>query len=62
MAASAEQLELQQERYRLGAGSILELTQAQAGKARADQAHLAAVYAFHENLVALENAVGRSLR
>ena len=62
VAASAEQLELQQERYRLGAGSILELTQAQAGKARADQAHLAAVYAFHENLVALENAVGRSLR
>jgi outer membrane protein len=39
-AAAAEQLELAQERYRLGAGSILELTQAQATRARADQAHL----------------------
>jgi outer membrane protein len=61
-AVAAEQLELAQERYRLGAGSILELTQAQATKARADQAHLGAVYAFHENLAALEAAVGRKLR
>ena len=62
VAAAAEQLELASERYRLGAGSILELTQAQETKARADQAQLAALYAFHENLVALENAVGRPLR
>jgi outer membrane protein len=40
VAAAAEKLELARERYRLGAGSILELTQAQATKARADQAHL----------------------
>lgn len=60
--AAAEQLELATERYRLGAGSILELTQAQATRARADQAHLAALYSFHENLAALEAAAGRRLR
>jgi outer membrane protein len=61
-AAAAEQLELARERYRLGAGSILELTQAQGQKANADQRHLAAVYNFHENLADLESAVGRRLR
>jgi outer membrane protein len=62
VAAAAEQLELASERYRLGAGSILELTQAQATKALADQSQLAAFYAFHESLAALEAAVGRPLR
>jgi outer membrane protein len=61
-ALAGEQLELARERYTLGAGSIIELTQAQAGKARADQAHLVAVYAFHDNLAVLEAAVGRKLR
>jgi outer membrane protein len=61
-AAAGEQLELARERYRLGAGSILELTQAQTQKAGADQRHLAAVYAFHESLADLEAAVGRRLR
>ena len=36
--------------------------QAQATMARADQAHLAALYSFHENLAELESAVGRKLR
>ncbi|MGH7502124.1 MAG: TolC family protein [Longimicrobiales bacterium] len=54
-------LELARERYRLGAGSILELTQAQEDKARADQSHLAAVYTFHESLAALQAAVGTTL-
>ncbi|CAN5869860.1 hypothetical protein BH23GEM9_BH23GEM9_29890 [soil metagenome] len=62
VAAAAEQLALSRERYRLGAGSILELTQAQATRARADQAHLTALYSFHENLASLEAAVGRPLR
>ncbi|CAN5706533.1 hypothetical protein BH23GEM10_BH23GEM10_17350 [soil metagenome] len=62
VVAAGQQLELQQERYRLGAGSILELTMAQASKARADQAQLAALYSFHENMAALEAAVGRPLR
>jgi outer membrane protein len=55
-------LELARERYRLGAGSILELTQAQEDKARADQGHLAAVYTFHESLAALQAAVGTGLQ
>jgi outer membrane protein len=62
VAAAEEHFQLASERYRLGAGSILELTQAQATRARADQAHLAAVYSFHENLALLEAAVGRPLR
>lgn len=61
-AAAAEQLYLAQERYRLGAGSILELTQAQETKVRADQARLAVLYSFHETLAALEAAVGVPLR
>ncbi|HEX6693197.1 MAG TPA: TolC family protein [Longimicrobiales bacterium] len=61
-AAAAEQLRLAQERYSLGAGSIVELMLAQSTKAQADQARLAALYSFHENFAALENAVGRPLR
>jgi len=62
VAAAAEQLELARERYRLGAGSILELTQAQAARAWAEQARLTSIYSFHENLAALEAAVGQRLR
>jgi outer membrane protein len=61
-ASAGESLELARERYRLGAGQILELTQAQEQKVRADQAYVAAVYTFHETLAALEAAVGRQLR
>lgn len=60
--ASAEQLSLATERYRLNAGSILELQQAQAVRAQAEQARLAAMYGYHESLAALEAAVGRPLR
>ncbi len=75
--AAAEQLEMARERYRPGAGcgqsvvgapvnalctTFLELTRAQEQKAIADQAHLQAIYDFHENLALLEAAVGRSLR
>jgi len=61
-AAANEALRLAQERYRLGAGSMVELTQAQEAAVRADQAHLAATYTFHETLAALEGAVGMPLR
>jgi len=60
--AAAEQLALATERYRLNAGSILELQQAQEVRAQAEQARLAATYAYHESLAALEAAVGRPLR
>jgi outer membrane protein len=56
-----EQLRLARERYRLGAGSFIELQDAETMKARADRAHLNSVYQFHENLAALEAAVGRPL-
>jgi outer membrane protein len=59
---AAEQLRLARERYRLGAGSIVELADAQEQAERADQAHLDALYSFHENLAALEAAVGQQLR
>ncbi len=62
VAAAEEQLELARERYRLGAGDIVELAQAQATKALADSDHLNAVYTFHENFAALEAAVGGPLR
>ena len=62
MGVGEESLQLAQARYAAGAGSIYELTQAQTLKAQADQAHLVAVYTFHESLARLENAVGKSLR
>jgi outer membrane protein len=61
-AAGTEQLQYAQERYRLNAGSILELNQAQETKAEADQARLSAIYQYHESLARLEAAVGRRLR
>ncbi|MGH7444720.1 MAG: TolC family protein, partial [Longimicrobiales bacterium] len=61
VVAATEQLELARERYRLGAGDIVELAQAQATKALADRDHLNAVYTFHENFAALEAAVGEPL-
>lgn len=56
-----EQLRLARERYRIGAAPFLELKDAETIKARADRAHLMAVYDFHEALAALEAAVGRKL-
>lgn len=59
---ATEQLELARERYRVGVGTFLELQDAETTKARADRAHLAALYNFHEALAALESAVGRNLK
>jgi outer membrane protein len=58
---AAEQLELARERYRVGVTSFIELQDAETAKARADRAYLTALYQFHENLAALEAAVGRPL-
>lgn len=57
-----EQLRIARERYRLGATSFVELIDAETAKAQADRAYLNAIYAFHENLAALEAAVGVRLR
>jgi outer membrane protein len=61
-ALADEQLRLARERYRVGASSFLDLQEAETAKARADRAHLVAVYSYHEALAGLENAVGRPLR
>lgn len=60
--AADEALRLARERYRLGAASFLELSEAETAKARADREHLAALYRFHDELARLERASGTRLR
>jgi len=60
--AAREQLLLAQERFRLGSGNALEVTDAQAAVARAEGDYVNAVYAYHKAIAALEYAVGRPLR
>jgi len=57
-----EQLDLARQRYRLGADNFLTLLDAQRTMADAERAYLDAVYTFHVQLAALEQAVGRRLR
>jgi outer membrane protein len=57
-----EQLELAQERYRLGAATFLELLEAQSSMATAERDYLNARYRFHGAIWALEAAVGERLR
>ena len=57
-----EQLRLAQERYRLGLSTFLELVEAETVKASADQARLAAIFAYHDALASLESVIGTSLR
>jgi outer membrane protein len=57
-----EQLELAQERYRLGAANFLELLEAQSSLATAERDYLNALYRFHGATWALESAVGVRLR
>jgi outer membrane protein len=59
---AAEQLDLAQERYGLGAATFLELLEAQSSVAAAERDFLNARYRFHGALWALEAAVGERLR
>lgn len=54
-----DELRLAQERYRLGAGTFLELLDSQTLARRAEVDSIDAVYGFHLALAALEAAVGR---
>ena len=56
-----EELRLAQERFRLGAGTFLELLDSQALASQAEVQYIEAVYAFHSALAALEAAIGRPL-
>ncbi len=60
--AAREQLRLAQDRYRLGSGTSLELSDAQNAVQRAEGDYVNAVYAYHRALAALEAAVGQPLR
>jgi outer membrane protein len=59
---AAEELRMARERFRLGAATSLEVTDAQTRLAEAERAVIDAVYTYHKSLAALEALVGRSLR
>ncbi len=59
---AAEELRMARERFRLGATTSLEVTDAQTRLAEAERAVIDAVYTYHKSLAALEALVGRSLR
>ena len=61
-AAATEALDLATQRYRVGAGSYLELLDARVTADQADANYVTAVYDYHKAIAALENAVGRPLR
>ena len=57
-----EELRLAQERYRVGASTFLDLTDARASFERAENDRINAIYEYHKAFAALESAVGRPLR
>ena len=57
-----EALLLAEERYRVGAATFVEVTQAQADYRQAETDRINAVYDYHKSFAALESAVGGSLR
>ena len=60
--AAADQLSLAQDRYRLGQGTALELSDSEGAVQRAEGTYVDAVYAYHKAVAALEEAVGQPLR
>jgi outer membrane protein len=61
-SAARDQLRLAQDRYRLGAGTSLEVSDAQNAVQQAEGDFVNAVYDYHKAVAALEAAVGRPLR
>ena len=57
-----EALSLAEERYRVGAGTFVDVAQARADYERAQNDYINAVYQFQRDFATLENAVGRPLR
>lgn len=60
--SAEEQMRLARDRFRLGSGSALEVSDAQVALARAEGDLIVAVYDYHQAIAALEFAVGRPLR
>lgn len=61
-AAAREALALAEERYRVGAATFVDVTDARAAYERAENDRIGAVYDYHKAFAALESAVGRPLR
>ena len=57
-----EQLRLARERFTVGLADFLELLEAETLKVEADREQIAAIFAYHDSLAALEAAIGTSLR
>ncbi|MEO6447463.1 MAG: TolC family protein [Gemmatimonadaceae bacterium] len=62
VVAAREALLLAQERFRVGANTFIEVTQARSDYERAETDRINAVYDYHKAYAALEAAVGRPLR
>jgi outer membrane protein len=60
--AAQQALELAQERYRVGASTFVDVTQARSDYERAGTDYINSVYDFHKAYAVLEAAVGRPLR
>ena len=61
-SAADEALSLEEERYRVGSGSIIDLLTARVASEQAGVTYVNAVYDYHKSIAALEAAVGQSLR
>jgi len=61
-ATARQVLEFAEERYRIGAGSFLDLATARTQCSRAELSRVAAVFDFHRAFATLETAVGDRLR
>ena len=57
-----EQLRLARARFSVGLADFLELLEAETLKVEADREQIAAIFAYHDSLAALEAAIGTSLR
>ena len=61
-AKAKQELKLVQDRYRIGATTFVDLTQARATYERAESDRINAIYDYHKAFAALESAVGHPLR
>ena len=61
-AKARQELKLVQDRYKIGATTFVDLTEARATYERAESERINAVYDYHKAFAALESAVGHPLR
>jgi outer membrane protein len=61
-ATAREALDLAQERYRVGANTFIEVSQARDDYAKAQTDYINSIYDYHRSFATLESAVGRPLR